>query len=450
MTWSIVRLRVPALAALAGTLILLGAGRAEAQIGTWNPNYGSEWIYNPYAGSGPGFGFGMAGLGFDPYGNGYAPGGITVSDMAAMKAQMSALNASRYNLLNAQAASAYEAANLLNQEAAKDAVSGYRSAKQAYGPRYNIRTGSPGYTSSAAPPREAVAQVDPEAQPILPPDRLLAPDGEVLWPVGAPKGPDLDPRREAASQAIRDAVQPGTGGRRGSIRRIVRARERLSDYAVPALQQIRTERPQDEEDFVRYVRSLDLALRALAENRGQTENRGDGPIGQAPAGAPAGTPGRPPARDVDPNDTPKTGGDVLQQTIRQDRDVKEGAPVPLEPKSDRSSARPVPSRARRPVATQPPASTEVTRQAREMAAEAQRAREDAALTTGLPGQPSAAPVLSPPIPPGTLEPSQNVQGRPTNINSTATPPPAPGNLPRGARPAPPVPVPGGVVEPPSQ
>ena len=162
---------------------------------------------------------------------------------------------------------------------------------------------------------------NPEEQPkLIPLNQLIASDGEVLWPLGAPSDGELGQKRNAADKAIQKVVAQFARGDRVPVRDIVAARNALSDYAVPAADKFEANDKQDYDDFVHYVQSLDAGLRNLDRTSAVANAR------QAPE-APA------VPLNIKPDDAPKSGGDALKKAVVDD---KPATPSP----GDRSSTRP--------------------------------------------------------------------------------------------------------------
>lgn len=238
----------------------------------WGSGYGTGWGFgyvNPYAGSG----YGLSAYGESPY------------SLAMARAQQSALLASRFNLMNAQTAQAYQAANLYRQQALGIAAEMYRQNK-LYQPYYGVATGRPG----VARRRGTVA--------VIPRDRLIDASGKVLWPASTPSGAKLNAARQEADDAIAKVFQEQKENGRASVRSVVAAREKLAAFAGTALERLRADSPADAAGLEVFLYSLDRALVAMANNA-------------------ATGPGR---INVTPDDAPKTGGEVLKEGIEKDRE----------------------------------------------------------------------------------------------------------------------------------
>src|SRR5207237_1092384 len=152
--------------------------------------------------------------------------------------QAMALNASRYNLRNAEAATAYQAANLYHQQALGLMMENEQRARlMAMGDvapyaKYDVRTGGGG--SGTAP---------------------------------------------AANEAARDGMRDDRADGRVSVRRVAAARRQLAAYAVPAARELRDEKSsEDVAGFARYVQTLDAGLRALVAGP-DAGDRAAGPAG---------------------------------------------------------------------------------------------------------------------------------------------------------------------------
>jgi len=200
--------------------------------------------------------------------------------------------------MNAETATAYQAANLFQNEALAERVDTYRrlKANRGYAPdpgRYDVASGGP---TPSAP-----ADSGPRPIPI---NQIIAKDGEVLWPLGAPEEGDLADKKGAASRAIREVAQQAMQGKPVPTSQVIAARNALADYANPAARWFEKNHKSDYDGFVNYIRSLDRGLRSLAES-GRME-------GEAPAAYSGGI-------DITPPTAAPTGGDVLRGQVRDRR-----------------------------------------------------------------------------------------------------------------------------------
>lgn len=279
---------------LALGVTLLTATHAEAQ-----------WGWGGWGGWG-GYG-GYGGVGIGRY-------GMSLSQLNFFRMQAAARNASRYNLNNAEAATAYQAANLYRQAAIDEMLNNRMKAQQFAQSRFDYGPMDRGYASPGRAPirsrtqapaaGEGQAAVEAAQRPATF-NEMIAQNGEVFWPLGAPDQGELGTKRSAASAAIQDLIQQS---RRGpvSVRRVVQARNALSDYAVPAAQALKQDRPDDVDDFATYIKTLDAGLRSLALNEGATR----------PA-SPGGTTRTP---DIKPDNAPESAGEVLEKKIDRKTD----------------------------------------------------------------------------------------------------------------------------------
>ena len=201
--------------------VLLAVGPARAQViggvGS-SPLVGSPLVGAPmpYSYAYPGFGYGGYGYGtyggvgyyggagyygIPGYGYGFGGIGMTAADQWMMKYQNYALNASRYNLLNAETATQYQAANLMHQQA-------LQTLMQTYSMNYlnNKYGNSGGYGVGLGRPVSYGSNGSNDKTPAIPADKLFSRDGQVLWPLGAPEDGDLKAKKQAASAAIQKAI----------------------------------------------------------------------------------------------------------------------------------------------------------------------------------------------------------------------------------------------------
>ena len=133
-----------------------------------------------------GYGYGYGGWGYGGYGGygGFGSMGMSLYDQAMVKEQSYMNNAARFNLQNAQAEQAYQAANLIQQRAVNTALENQRLSYQLAKEKYDVRS------------REAASyQAAMAANPPVPIDQLIDGQGRVLWPDYAPSGGAQGERR---------------------------------------------------------------------------------------------------------------------------------------------------------------------------------------------------------------------------------------------------------------
>ena len=216
---------------------------------------------------------------------------MTAADQWMMKYQNYALNASRYNLLNAETVTQYQAANLMHQQA-------LQTLMQTYSMNYrNNKYGNSGYGVGLGRPTSYGSSGSNDQAKAIPADKLFSKDGQVLWPLGAPEDGDLKAKKQAASAAIQKAISDYIASNAAPpVREVVAARKALSDYANPAARELKDQRPDDYDAFVNYIQNLDGSLRSLAD----VAHNGAGTARHRPA--PAETTG---GINVDPKTLPK-------------------------------------------------------------------------------------------------------------------------------------------------
>jgi hypothetical protein len=279
-----------------------------APVGSFNPTAlgGFPQAGNTIYGIGGGFGFGGA----------TSPYGLSPYDEAMMRDQAYSLNASRYDLNTAQALAAYQAANFYNTMANAAAASNY---KQSTGmlPYYNVQTTAARFAPTAGR-AGAGTGAGVAGRSLLPRAQIIDEQGRVLWPAAAPTSPsDVAAARSGVDQAVRDIVREEQQGRRAPIRGIVAARDQIDAYRRSALEPLRTDSPADAQAVDLFLRSLDNAVVGMG-------------MGTAGGGAAPGTV----AQDLRPDDAPKTGGDVLKQSIKETRDRDEAPSPTRQPRTD--------------------------------------------------------------------------------------------------------------------
>ncbi len=278
-------------AVLACGLLAWSASRADAQY--FMPyGYGYTGFYVPPVNFGAvnfgvvNFGavnFGAVNFGLVNFGNyvPYAFGGyygpyyyynpwyaLANRDMAYL--QQASLNSARYNLLSAESATSYQASNLMAQAAMDvlrdNSVASYNGVEG----RFNVRTGRPKSFG------------EPVAGDI-PLKNLISRNGEVLWPLNSPVGGDLYDKRREAGRAIQSVIQTFKTNGKVPIDQAIAARNRLSDYTEPALNDLKRHRPNDIDNFLNFVASLDRGVRNLVgEEKAESLENGPTAPGNKP------------------------------------------------------------------------------------------------------------------------------------------------------------------------
>ena len=259
--------------------------------------------------------FGYGGLGV--YGGLGATIGLSPYDQFTLKDQLYAGNASRYNLQNAQAVQAYAAANYYNTVANNAAASMTPPpANAGVKPTYNVQDGV--QTAPNAPNNnEGGASPGHNRLRVLSRDAIMDADGNLRWPAPAPNDGDLASDRKALDAAVQKVAADAKGpGGRAPIRDVVDARDKLYAYGNKAMQQVHTNDPPNASGVARFLNSLDHALLAM----------GQGPTAASNANSAV----NPAAAGVNKLDNaPRSAGDVLRDTIQDDK--KANQPVPPAP-----------------------------------------------------------------------------------------------------------------------
>jgi hypothetical protein len=214
------------------TGLLLAPGRGEAQYlrysyPTYNYDLKYDWDNQRYGGFG---------VGFSPY------------DPILQSRLNYGLWASRYNLNNAMAAEAYEAANAYNQQAIAAARANAEPRQTPLPPRYDIDTRAPSTGDAPAAP--------------LPGNALLSDDGQVIWPPEAPRDTDaiLTRLRQAAEQAVQAAVQEYQANGRASARAVADAKRKLYAYGRPVLTRLKRTNNAAAYALLTFFQNLELTL----------------------------------------------------------------------------------------------------------------------------------------------------------------------------------------------
>ena len=92
--------------------------------------------------------------------------------------------------------------------------------------------------------------------------RLLGPGGTVRWPSAAPDGP----ARKAAEEAVKSAVAEHDKYGQATIRQVVDARNKLTEYLRESLPAVKEHNRADGDALERFVVELQKTLATLAVN----------------------------------------------------------------------------------------------------------------------------------------------------------------------------------------
>ncbi|MEO6810634.1 MAG: hypothetical protein ABI353_16075 [Isosphaeraceae bacterium] len=177
--------------------------------------------------------------------------GMSLYEQNLVKDQMAALNASRFNLQNAQTVKSYEAANLLRHQAVNTELSNMKLQMDLQ-ERYNA--------SPKAKQYAALSRLQGFQQ--IPFDQMVSESGKVNWPNVVPPSLELNSRREAAEQAIEIAVQEARQTGQASVQSVNQARELLIAYGRPTLSRLHTRTATNR--LKGFLVNLDAALEDMA------------------------------------------------------------------------------------------------------------------------------------------------------------------------------------------
>jgi hypothetical protein len=223
-----------------------GFGGRQTTINVAYPAYGYYGGYYPYNYGGAYFGGGWSGWGGWGYNSGpFGGAGYSLADIEMLKQQQASLNASKYNLENAQAVQAYQSANYYQQQAVNTYLSNMKMSQEMQ-QKYNAET---------------AARVAASRKPPRPFEQLVAADGNVLWPEYAP----ANQNRAAVDEAIRNAETERRQNGQATVQTVNQARKKLIAYGQPALSRVRRERPGFGNSFRDFLNELDVSLDTLAQ-----------------------------------------------------------------------------------------------------------------------------------------------------------------------------------------
>ncbi len=255
-------------------------------------------VYSPYGlgygvgygGYGPGYGMGY-GLGYGGYGGlGYTIG-LSPYDQSMIKSQRYGLNASRYNLNNARATKAYAAANFYNDLAAATVASSYKTST-GIKPTYSISTG--GAKLSPQVRQEMAAHARAE---MIPREKLIDKNGHVLWPESMPtSSPEMAREKADVDAAVGVVAHEYATDGRASVRDVATAQEKLRDFGTKAIKELRSDKPAEAAGMAAFLGSLEYAMTTMADSVRTIA-----------------------ADHTRPDNSPKTGGDVLKDTLKPDK-----------------------------------------------------------------------------------------------------------------------------------
>jgi hypothetical protein len=229
--------RLAAAAATCGA-VFVGIGRARAQYFPPAAQYSPAMGYGGW-GTSNAWNAATGGMGMSPYGP---------VNPAAQAAQAQA----RYQVQTAQAARAYQQAQLLQQQATAAAIERQRQS-QPLQDRYSARTGTP--TGGNAAPKTPAAGLEI--------DKLVDRTGKPRWPAGIATDIELATARAAADEAIAAAFREYQSKGSASVASVADAKQKLADYGNPALRRTRARNRARAEGLLSYLETLDSALNTM-------------------------------------------------------------------------------------------------------------------------------------------------------------------------------------------
>ena len=161
-----------------------------------------------------------------------------------------------YQIHNGRNGPSHQAAYGLNQQA-------YRTAAPLtvtnYQPLINAITSIPGWYRPVG--HGPVSPVE-RPKPLMARAELLGADGTIRWPSAAPAGTS----RKAAEDAVKSVVEEHDKYGQAIIRKVVEARNKLTEYARESLTGLRARNPADAAGLERFIVELQKTLATLAVN----------------------------------------------------------------------------------------------------------------------------------------------------------------------------------------
>lgn len=264
---------------------LLGAAsgpKARAQLyGAYAPNPIWGWgggypsavgaVYWPQVNFGTFYGWDTPNVGWWPPFTGWTPpygGGLTNYGVAA--ALDSFAMTPSYDVASMTASTSAAASDMLQRDMKAIYYANHPELRANHGDRYNVHS-----TRAWSRGRAGGARlVD-----------VTSRDGDVLWPLSAPTDGDLNDKRAAASEAIKNSIHEfRTGGGKVSVKTVSAALDRLNGYSEPAIEHLRKSNPAEVHTFIDFVRALDRGLRLLVGKELTDAAKAETPPAPKPAG----------------------------------------------------------------------------------------------------------------------------------------------------------------------
>ena len=160
-----------------------------------------------------------------------------------------------YGVNNGRVGTGYGSAGRLYQQS-------YQAARPqttiALQPLYSAITSLPGWNGPTHRIRRRL-----HTRPAPPRAALFDNSGQVKWPSSIPKDPAVVATREAAEAAVRTVVLESQSTGHASVRPVVDAKNKLSEFERQALPEVRAKNTTDANGLETFILDLDKALDAM-------------------------------------------------------------------------------------------------------------------------------------------------------------------------------------------
>jgi hypothetical protein len=143
----------------------------------------------------------------------------------------------------------------------------YSRGVYAQGPQtYNNLQGLAGLIMQVPGWNGTTGHVRPRPRPVptMPREQLLSDDGKILWPSATPDDAVTGGTRRAAEEAVRNVLAASGASGHAPVKRVIAAKNALTDFARKALPIVKTKNAADAEGLERFIVELGKTLQTMA------------------------------------------------------------------------------------------------------------------------------------------------------------------------------------------
>jgi hypothetical protein len=215
------------------------------------PSYPSVPVFSAVDGFGSGYSFGSTAV---PSVFGHGAYGPTPYSGYSGIGGYGSLPYSGYGVAQGRLGRTYQATGSLYQQVYRSTAPQTTVALQ---PVYDIITSTPGWYRARSTVRR-------RPRPTVPREELLDDKGAILWPAATPRGQTATEPRRQAEEAVRGVVDRGKQYGHASIRQVIDAKKKLTDFARKALPEVKMRNAADAANLERFIVELEKTLETFA------------------------------------------------------------------------------------------------------------------------------------------------------------------------------------------